>query len=72
MNNKLLAVALIGKVKSILKETELSNKEVKKDTSLTNPIDADVIMSNKADAYDRILAAYKEYKQKKEENNDEE
>lgn len=72
MNNKLLAVALIGKVKSILKETELSNKEVKKDTSLTNPIDADVIMSNKADAYDRILAAYKEYKQKKEENSDEE
>lgn len=68
MNNKLLAINFIGTLKSILKETELENKKVKKDTSLENPIMADIILSNQANAYKRILTEYKKYKVKKEEN----
>lgn len=72
MNNKLLAINLVGKIKNILKETELENKKVKKDTSLENPILSDIILSNEANAYKKILAAYKEYKIKKEESSNEE
>ena len=72
MNNKLLAINLVGKIKNILKETELENKKVKKDTNLENPILSDIILSNEANAYKKILAAYKEYKTKKEESSNEE
>ena len=72
MNNKLLAINLVGKIKNILKETELENKKVKKDTNLENPILSDIILSNEANAYKKILAAYKEYKTKKEESLNEE
>lgn len=72
MNNKLLAINLVGKIKNILKETELENKKVRKDTNLENPILSDIILSNEANAYKKILAAYKEYKTKKEESSNEE
>lgn len=72
MNSKLLAINLVGVIKKILRETELENKKVKKDTSLENPIMADIILSNQANAYKQILMEYKKYKVKKEENENEE
>ena len=72
MNNKTLATLFVGKIKGILKSTEQANQELTKDKTLDNPIMADVILSNKAAAYDMILNEYKDYVEKKKKLKDEE
>lgn len=72
MNNKTLATLFVGKIKSILKSTEQTNQQLTKDKDLDNPIMADVILSNKAAAYDSILNEYKLYIEKKKKLKDDE
>ena len=67
MNNKTLATLFVGKVKGILKKTEDANKKVTKDTTLDKPIQSDVVLSNKAAAYDEIFSEFKKYHNRKNE-----
>lgn len=60
------ALILVGKVKSILKDSQKKIKKIEKDTSLENPIMNDVILSTKANAYNEILTQYKKLKKQKE------
>lgn len=66
MSEKMDALILVGKVKSILKDSQKKIKEIEKDTSLENPIMNDVILSTKANAYNEILTQYKKLKKQKE------
>lgn len=67
MNSKILALNFVGKVKKILKETEEKVKELTKDKTLENPIESDVVVSIRANAYDAILKEYKDFVKKKKE-----
>lgn len=66
MSEKMDALIIVGKVKSILKDSQKKIKEIEKDTSLENPIMNDVILSTKANAYNEILTQYKKLKKQKE------
>lgn len=66
MSEKMDALIIVGKVKSILKDSQKKIKEIEKDTSLENPIMNDVILSTKANAYNEILIQYKKLKKQKE------
>jgi len=60
-----LNISLIGKIRKILREANKEIEEIMKDTTLENPIQSDVIVSTKANAYDMIIKEYKDFLKKK-------
>jgi len=60
-----LNLALVGKIRKILRTANKEIESVMKDTTLENPIQSDVVISIKANAYDMIIKEFKDFLVKK-------